>query len=125
MGRRKKHKGEKKVHEDELYDEVVTEKVHDFGVFGKWSETTLKVQSSLYVYPDESFDLCLPEGIQSKINEFSDDVSKIEMQKVKGLNVGELKIKLDLLQKIEDHIKEEDKMRAVIRSIYKRGGKRG
>ena len=88
----------------------MTNKMYDFGVFGKWSKDTLLAQSNYEVYEcdyghSEALDLELPMGIENKNDEINDDFFKISDVKVKKCTIDEL---YEAFKKIDFYHKAEE-----------------
>lgn len=92
------------------------EKLIDFGRFGKWSESTLKAQSSVdrtdYVY--------VPKSVTIELDDLNKSIGEIEEQKVKKMDIGFLTFQLQRLKILKEHLKSYNEMRNLIRRLHKK-----
>ncbi len=92
------------------------EKIHDFGMFGKWSEGTLKAQSKEDIMYGFTI---LPESIRTKRDKLRKELEIHKNTKLKKIDIRELENRLSSIEELETELENFVKIEKLVIKLIK------
>lgn len=98
------------------------EKVHDFGVFGKWSLATLKAQCKTEYMGGLAHGVynrvILPQPITDKCIEVHESIEDLKAKKLRRLTVEDLTLTYVSMGKLEAELKHYNKICSIVLNSF-------